>query len=118
MARVLGGLGDAATRIENRLGEPAANPYLYLASQLAAGMDGIARELEPPPSADAPYETPAPPLPRSLEAALAALRENACYRAAFGDLFVSYFLHIKEAEIARFQLEVTEWEHREYFEMF
>ena len=41
MVRVLGGPGDPATRIENRVGEPAANPYLYIASQIAAGLDGI-----------------------------------------------------------------------------
>ncbi len=34
MIRVLGGAGDAATRLENRIGEPAANPYLYMASQI------------------------------------------------------------------------------------
>src|SRR3546814_4695084 len=118
MCRVLGAAGDPASRIENRLGEPAANPYLYMASQLLAGMDGMARQAAPPPSADAPYETPAPALPRSLEAAPAELKGNACYRAGFGDRFVDYFLHIKEAEIARYQLEVSDWEHREYFELF
>src|SRR3546814_3899388 len=118
MARVLGAPGDPASRIENRLGEPAANPYLYMASQLLAGLDGMARGLTPPASADAPYETEAPPLPRTLEAALAALRASACYRDGLGDRFVDYFLHIKDAEIARYQLEVSEWEHREYFEMF
>ena len=45
MLRVLGGCGDAATRIENRIGEPAANPYLYIASQIHAGLDGIERRL-------------------------------------------------------------------------
>jgi len=118
MARVLGAPGDPASRIENRLGEPAANPYLYMASQLLAGLDGMARGLTPPASADVPYETPATPLPRSLEAALAALRDSRCYRDGFSDRFIDYFLHIKDAEIARYQLEVSEWEHREYFEMF
>lgn len=118
MCRVLGAQGDPASRIENRLGEPAANPYLYMASQLLAGLDGMAKAAEPPPSADTPYETPAPLLPHNLEAALAALRGNACYRAGFGDTFIDYFLHIKEAEIARYQLEVSEWEHREYFDLF
>ena len=37
MIRVLGGAGDAATRLENRIGEPAANPYLYMASQILSG---------------------------------------------------------------------------------
>ena len=41
MVRVLGAPGDPATRLENRVGEPAANPYLYIASQIAAGLDGI-----------------------------------------------------------------------------
>lgn len=118
MARVLGGAGDPATRIENRLGEPAANPYLYMASQVVAGLDGMARGAQPPPSADTPYETPAPALPRSLEAALAELAASECYRTGFGDAFVDYFLHIKRAEIARYQLDVSEWEHREYFELF
>jgi glutamine synthetase len=118
MCRVLGGPGDPASRIENRLGEPAANPYLYMASQLLAGLDGIARKAAPPASADTPYETPAPALPRSLEAALAALKASACYRDGFGGQFIDYFTHIKDAEIARFQLEVSDWEHREYFEMF
>lgn len=118
MCRVLGAKGDPASRIENRLGEPAANPYLYMASQIVAGMDGMARGLQPPASADAPYETPAPVLPRSLEAALAELKHSACYRTGLGERFVDYFIHIKEAEIARYQLEVSDWEHREYFELF
>jgi glutamine synthetase len=42
MLRVLGGPGDGATRIENRIGEPMANPYLYMASQIHAGLDGLA----------------------------------------------------------------------------
>src|SRR5207253_3252760 len=52
MVRVLGGRGDAATRLENRVGEPAANPYLYLAAQIVSGRDGIAKNLDPGPSAD------------------------------------------------------------------
>jgi glutamine synthetase len=117
MVRVLGGPGDPATRLENRVGEPAANPYLYMASQIAAGLDGIDRMLDPGPSADAPYETPAPSLPRSLMEALAALRAETCFHTAFGNGFVDYFLQLKEAEISRFLAEVTDWEHREYFEL-
>ena len=36
----------------------------------------------------------------------------------FGRTFVDYYCHIKQAEIARFNLEVSEWEHREYFDMY
>ncbi len=49
MVRVIGQPGDPATHLENRIGEPAANPYLYMASQIYAGLDGIARRLDPGP---------------------------------------------------------------------
>jgi glutamine synthetase len=118
MVRVLGGAGDPATRLENRVGEPAANPYLYMASQVLAGLDGLQRRLDPGPSADTPYDTKAEFLPRSLAEAVAALRGDAFFREALGAGFVDYLVTIKEAEIARFEAEVTEWEQREYFEMF
>ena len=117
MIRVLGG-ADAAVRLENRAGEPAANPYLYMASQIVTGLDGVERRLDPGPSADTPYEVEAPPLPKSLEEALAALRTDACLAAGFGKNFIDYYLRIKEAEIARYRSEVTDWEQREYFELF
>ncbi len=118
MLRVVGGPGDPGTRIENRVGEPAANPYLYFASQVYSGLDGMERKLAPPPPADTPYEAKAELLPRALGEALAALRADECLRRGLGEQFVDYYCHIKEAELARFQLEVTEWEHREYFDLF
>ena len=118
MVRVLGSPGDAATRLENRVGEPAANPYLYMAAQIASGLDGIERRLDPGPSADTPYETRAELLPKTLDEALAALRADACLAEGFGQAFIDYFLRIKEAELARYHAEVTEWEQREYFELF
>jgi glutamine synthetase len=118
MIRVLGGPNDAATRLENRIGEPAANPYLYMASQILAGLDGIDRKLDPGASADTPYETKAEPLPKSLREAVFALDDDPFFRQALGKEFVDYYVHIKNAEIERFQAEVSDWEHREYFEMF
>ncbi|MCS6931109.1 MAG: glutamine synthetase family protein [Acetobacteraceae bacterium] len=118
MLRALGRPGDPATRIENRVGEPAANPYLYMASQLAFGLDGVAARRDPGPPADTPYETKAEPLPRSLGEALAALEADEVAREAFGAGFIDYFCRIKRAEIARFEAEVSEWEQREYFDLF
>jgi glutamine synthetase len=118
MIRVLGGAGDPATRLENRIGEPAANPYLYMASQILSGLDGVDRALEPGPSADTPYETQAPLLPKTLRDAVSALQADSFFRDALGAGFVDYYVHIKNAEIERFQAEVSEWEQREYFEMF
>ena len=57
-------------------------------------------------------------LPKSLEEALRALRQDSCLTDGFGRSFIDYYLRIKEAEIARYQSEVTEWEQREYFELF
>ena len=118
MLRVLSGPGDPATRIENRAGEPAANPYLYFASQVLAGLDGLQRRLDPGPSADTPYESKAALLPQNIGEAIAALQVDACLTEGLGAGFVDYYCRIKEAEIARFKLEVTEWEQREYFELF
>jgi len=105
-------------RIENRVGEPAANPYLYFASQLYSGLDGLARKLAPPPSADTPYEAKAERLPATLSEALSALRADKVLCEGLGQTFVDYYCRIKEAEISRFNLEVSDWEHREYFELF
>ncbi|MET4215284.1 glutamine synthetase [Bradyrhizobium sp. LB14.3] len=118
MIRVLGAAGDAATRLENRIGEPAANPYLYMASQILSGLDGVDRKLDPGPSADTPYETKAPLLPKSLRDAVSALKDDPFFRKKLGAEFVNYYTHIKNAEIDRFLSEVTDWEHREYFEVF
>ena len=115
---LIGSPGAVDARIENRIGEPAANPYLYFASQIYPGLDGIARKLGPGPSADTPYETQAERLPATLAEALQALRSDEILRTGLGPAFVDYFCRMKEAEIARFNLEVSEWEQREYFDLF
>ena len=57
-------------------------------------------------------------LPKTLREAVFALNDDPFFRGAFGAGFVDYYVHIKNAEIERFQAEVSDWEHREYFEMF
>ena len=118
MIRALGRPDDATSRVENRIGEPAANPYLYMASQIIAGLDGIEQGREPEDPAETPYDTQATALPRSLMEAVTALRDDSLFRDVLGDQFVEYILALKEAEIAHFLSEVTDWEHREYFELF
>jgi len=85
---------------------------------VASGLDGIRRQLDPGPSADTPYDTKAPLLPRSLGEALEALRGDQVLRDAFGGFFVDYYLKLKQAEIDRFASEVSDWEQREYFSLF
>ncbi len=113
MIRALGGGEAAETRLENRVGEPAANPYLYMVSQILSGLDGIDRGLEPPEPVGTPYETEAEALPRSLMEALQALDDSTMFRAALGDRFIDYILTLKQAEVSRFLATVTDWEHRE-----
>ena len=118
LLRIVGGPGNPATRIENRIGEPAANPYLYFASQVYSGLDGMSHRLPLPPSADTPYETKAELLPHTLTEALDALRTDKVLCEGFGRTFVDYYIRMKEAELARYNLEVSDWEQREYFDLF
>jgi len=108
---------DDATRIENRLGEPAANPYLYIASQLYAGLDGMRRQLSAPAATDRPYDSDHARLPSSLGDALRALAADATLVESFGADFVRYFSTIKNQELARHAQaqDPHEWERREYF---
>ena len=129
MIRVLGGPEDPATRMENRIGEPAANPYLYILSQIVAGLDGIENKHEPGSPDDDPYNANRPMLPASLPAALDALEREPLFRAQLGEVFVDYFLKLKRNEAGRFAQwckdaakpagdEPTEWEQNEYFDFF
>jgi glutamine synthetase len=119
---VANGATDPASRIENRLGEPAANPYLYIASQIHAGLDGVERQLTLPSETRNPYSANEDDaLPKSLANALDALAENKVFREGFGDDFVRYYTHIKRHEITRHESEketMADWEQREYFSLF
>ena len=119
MLRVIGaGINDPATHLENRVGEPAANPYLYMTSQILSGMDGVSKGMTPQPPTEEPYSPGAKLLPTNLLVAIDALRQSKMFRNKMGDQFVDYLLHIKTAEVTRFFSEVTDWEHREYFEIY
>ncbi|MFO1272486.1 MAG: glutamine synthetase family protein [Rubrivivax sp.] len=117
MLRVLGGNNDPATRIENRLGEPAANPYLYIAAQVFAGLDGIERGLRAPRATESPYGSEAKRLPSGLGDALAAMREDSVMVQGVGPALAEVFTRIKQSEIKR-HAEATdgdEFMRREYF---
>ncbi|HVA21118.1 MAG TPA: glutamine synthetase family protein [Candidatus Micrarchaeia archaeon] len=119
MLRVQGQGGDQTSHLENRLGEPAANPYLYLAANIAAGLDGIRRQLQPPPLVETdPYVEDAPRLPSALWEAVDALDRDPFFREALGREIVDYVVMLKRFEVDRFLSEVTDWEQREYFEFF
>jgi glutamine synthetase len=124
MIRVIG--GDGSTHIENRIGEPCANPYLSIASQLFAGLTG-------PTASNATPGTRIPAasgeaLPQSLREALEAFRGSDHIQQLLGGPLTSCLVKLKESEVSRFEAwcleeqplagEVTEWEQREYFGVF
>lgn len=130
MVRALGGAGDPATRLENRLGEPAANPYLFTASQIVSGLDGIERKLDPGPQDEDAYSAQRTKLPTRLTEALDALDRDALFRKRLGDTFINYYVKLKGNEAMRFDQfleqnrlesmpeEPTAWEQNEYFDFF
>lgn len=108
-----------ATRIEIRVGDGAANPYLAIAAVLLAGGDGLRRGLTPPPpvSGDAYRADPeviGEPLPASLDAALDALEQDPLLTEGLGPEIVETFLAIKRFEIERHRGWVSDWEIAEY----
>lgn len=115
MIRAIGRPGDAASRLENRSGEPGANPYLYIASQIAAGLDGLTRKVQPPAPVENPYTADAVPLPRTLGDALEALELDQYFREFFGAELIDWYLVLKRSEFSRYLGAVTDWEQKEYF---
>lgn len=110
------------TRLEHRRPGADVSPYLAIAAMLAGGLHGMAEKLEPPApaTADACADGRFPRLPSTLDGAIAALRDSAVAPGLLGPEFVGHYL-LSRAEELRLWREweseqVTEWEHRRYFE--
>jgi glutamine synthetase len=114
--RVVG--SGKSLRIECRVPGADVNPYLAFAAAIASGLDGIARELEPPPvfEGDAYAASEVARLPRSLGAATDRFEASAFAREAFGDAVVDHYVHFFRTEQAAFDAAVTDWERQRYFE--
>jgi len=114
--------GGEAARLELRTGDGTANIHLAVAAVIAAGTDGLARELEPPdPVSGNPYELGderlGPPLPTTLDAALDALAGDRVLWDALGGELCETYTQIKRYELDRWHAElarVTQWERDEY----
>jgi glutamine synthetase len=111
-----------STRIELRCPDPSCNPYLALAVMLAAGLDGIQRELPVPDSSEenlylmpeAERRTALNVLPGSLAEAIAELEADPVIRAALGAHICDRFIAAKRSEWEDYRLEVTPWELDKY----
>jgi len=107
-----------ARRIECRIPGADCNPYLALASLLAAGLDGIGNERVPPPkfTGDVYAATDLPHVPQSLREATDIFSSSSWTRATFGDDVVDHYTHFARTEQSAFDAAVTDWERRRYFE--
>jgi glutamine synthetase len=112
-----------AGRIEFRAADGAANPYLAAAVLLAAGLDGIARGLDPGPrNDDNLYEVPEDELqrrgigflPTTLSEAVDALEKDEVVRAALGEIYAADYVRGKRDEWRRYHETVSPWEIENY----
>ncbi len=108
----------SSLRIEDRLPGGDSNAYLAYAAILAAGLHGIELEIEPPAEfhGNAYEAVDVPRVPRAMYEAIAAFRESELARAAFGDDVVAHYLNMAEVEQTAYDMAVTDWERRRYFE--
>jgi len=122
LIRVPRASGSDSTRLELRCPDPSCNPYLAFAVMLAAGLDGIRRELPVPeameeniyvPDRSSPIPKDAV-LPTSLNQAIKALEEDEVVRNALGAHTHEVFIAAKRLEYEDYRLEVTNWELEKY----
>jgi glutamine synthetase len=120
------GMEMSATRIELRCPDPSTNPYLAFAAMLAAGLDGIERDLTPPaPVNEDVYdfdqgdldERAIGTLPGTLAEALDALERDEVIKEALGPQITDVFMRAKWAEWGEYRIQVTDWELERYLEM-
>jgi glutamine synthetase len=115
------------TRVELRMPDPAANPYLALAVQLAAGLDGIRNEIDPPDPVDKNifeltvrerrrFKIQA--LPRDLGEAVTEFEKSVLMRDVLGDHIFEHFLEAKEQEWQEYIAQVHEWEVERYLAVY
>jgi len=116
--RAVIGPSPKSVRVEYRLAGADVNPYVAIAASLASGLYGVEHELAlPEPVAGNAYESDAPPLPRSLEEATAALKQSHMAMGLLGEEFVDHFVRTREWEARQYQQAVTDWELDRYFEI-
>ncbi|HKY65654.1 MAG TPA: glutamine synthetase family protein [Acidimicrobiales bacterium] len=105
-------------RLECRIPGADCNPYLALAALLAAGLDGIAQDREPPACFDGDVYAAAdlPRVPRTLADATDLFVASPFAEQAFGRAVVDHYAHFFRTEWDAYLAAVSDWERRRYFE--
>jgi glutamine synthetase len=105
-------------RVENRVPGGDVNPYLAIAATVAAGLDGIERELplEPAFEGNVYRTTGRPRVPATLRDAAELFAKSALARETFGDEVVEHYLNAARVEVEAFDAAVTDWERYRGFE--
>ncbi|HEU0165085.1 MAG TPA: glutamine synthetase family protein [Thermomicrobiales bacterium] len=105
-------------RIENRLPGADANPYLSFAAVLAAGLDGIERQLDPGEEfrGNGYTATDLPRIPKTLYRAIDAWEASDLARRAFGEDVHAHYLNMATVEQEAYDRVVTDWERERYLE--
>ncbi|MEO8529700.1 MAG: glutamine synthetase family protein [Deltaproteobacteria bacterium] len=105
-------------RVECRVGGADLNPYLALAAQLAAGLDGIEKkmELEPEFTGDLYQNKKARDVPKSLRESVKLMKRSAMLREAFGDDVIDHYTRAGEWEVEEYDRVVTDFEVQRGFE--
>jgi glutamine synthetase len=106
------------TRVEQRDASADCNVYLAFGGQLAAGLDGIRRRLEPPPASSGnAYELDLPKLPRTFIEAYELFEASEAARGLLGADIVEAYLKTLAPEIDVFLTSASDWERSRYAEM-
>lgn len=111
---------DSAVRAEKRDGSADCNPYLLIAAELAAGLDGIERGLEPSEMAtgNAYEEADADPIPTDIRDAVQQARGSDFMKSILGDDLFELLVQQAEREIGFFDEQVTQVELDRYITNF
>jgi len=116
-----------STRVELRSPDPSANPYLALAVQLKAGLDGIKNKLLPPVAVDLNIyhmteqereDKHIYSLPGSLIEALEEMSKSELVKEALGEHIFTRYLEVKKNEWERYRTTVHQWELDTYLQMY
>jgi len=105
-------------RVECRIPGADANPYLVFAATVAAGLDGLANHIEPPPMfrGDVYAAKDVARVPETLPEAIAEFEGSEFFRTAFGAEVVEHLVHFARTEQRKFDEVVTAWERRRFLE--